>query len=273
MSSLPILKNVAKLKYSVLITFTVICIAIFTLLIKNCSDYGASNTNDSNPESTEIDARFYRQLDSDARSSHYDTHDAKEQSASANNRSRRNTDSSTSDRPSLLSESGGITTAAVAELGLSELQAKALEKILADITHDVASSLADNTEYLKHESNPDLGLYVYRIRSIGQDHIVQDLQRELSNNIGVEKSNEILDLLATDQFFNYHLAGYGRYDVKLSLFPIENEGQMTTISNFEYFDPSSGRRVSSSSVDMDRLNVIFSGLFDDFHRTYSLDED
>lgn len=156
-----------------------------------------------------------------------------------------------------------MTRSAVEILGLSDKEAEMAEEAVFAFKKDIASRLASSARYIEAESDRSRGYHVYKLPHIrDRSEIIEQMRRGLREKIGDTKADGVVDLMLNDTSFREQLAGCGLYDAIVEIAMPSDDRKENGFLKFRYFDPTTGKRVLSSSVSVHAMKDEFGDVFD-----------
>lgn len=160
----------------------------------------------------------------------------------------------------LFSDDGSLNPNLLSLAGISASKSDKLRAVLDETWSSAGADLEARGVYLKEESDPAAGLRTFFVPADPASAAAreQELRSKLKTQFGAAAERILTPYLVNEGFF----AGFGKYDLKISLKPGSSMGSPTNTMRYSVSNPGSGEIIAGgSSSDPESYKLRFANAF------------
>ena len=145
----------------------------------------------------------------------------------------------------LFAEEGGVNPNLLSLAGISPSKFEKLQAVLDETWISAGAELEARGVYLREESDPATGLRTFFVPADPSSAASreQELRSKLRTEFGAAAERILTPYLVNEGFF----AGFGKYDLKVSIKPGASMGTPTNIMRYSVMNPQTGEIIAGGS--------------------------
>jgi hypothetical protein len=161
----------------------------------------------------------------------------------------------------LIGDDGKLTQQALRESGISPLEANRIQMIFDKKWKEVSLALSMAAQLDKEASDFDNGIYAYNIPALpdGGAENVSQIEKGIKELVGPSISSQLIDAFSPNQY----LCGFGKYDVKIVIYPTSQDGKNNIpTAEYSFTHPASSQVVRRGRVTQEKFHQLFGFVID-----------
>lgn len=161
----------------------------------------------------------------------------------------------------LIGEDGKITQQALRASGISTTEANAIQMILDKKWKEVSQELSKAAQLDTGASDIDKGIFAYNIPALpdGGAENVSQLEKSIKGAVGPLIGGQLIDAFSPNQY----LCGFGKYDVRVVIYPTSQDGRNNLpTAEYSFTYPESSQVVRRGEVTSEKFHQVFGFVLD-----------